>query len=69
LTSGAAGAASGNLLSSVAQGKDGKDVFLSTLKGVAYGFFGKLLGATALKGPLAPAPQVAPPQNRALDKD
>ncbi len=68
LTSGAAGAASGNLLSSVAQGKDGKDVFLSTLKGVAYGFFGKLVGGTALKGPLAPAPQVGPPRNRALDE-
>lgn len=68
LTSGAAGAASGNLLSSVAQGKDGTDVFLATLKGVAYGFFGKLVGGTSLKGPLAPAPQVGPPRNRDLDE-
>ena len=47
------GGASGNLLSSVAQGKDAPDVLLATFKGAAFGALGELPG---LKAPAAREP-------------
>jgi len=53
LVSGTTAGASGNLLSSVAQGKDANDTLLLTLKGAAYGFLGRVV---QLKPPAPPEP-------------